>query len=497
MTGETVDFGVINWLVVAGFLLFTTILGERLKTKGDSLDSFFKGGQSMPWWAVSGSLIATKTSASTFIAVPAFIFAAGGDLTYLQATIGFALGVMIMLFVLLKEYYESDVFGPYEFFEQRLGISVGNLTRLIYIIGTLLAQSVRLLVTAVVLSVVSGMDTALCVAIIVTFSVVWSMIGGISTVIWTDAILYAVFTIGAIISLLYAVGAVPGGLAQVFEIADESAKLTLIDLSTDPTKITLWAALIGVTFFEFASTAVDQTVTQRALTCKNLSEARKAVGFSAVSVLTTWLMAGVALAIFAYYQLNPLDPGTAIEMAAEPDRIFPYFVIDQLPVGISGLIVAAIFAAGISTLDSALTALSEVSVVGLGRRYIPKLKGVSESVLIGWARRMIAVWGIAIGLLAIAAIPLQDQGLLALGFKASGFVYGSLIAIAFLSLMRRGNFVSILIGTVLGTLSVILLDQAGINFFWWYPVGASVTFFSALLIDFAQRLLPNSPNTRS
>jgi SSS family transporter len=490
MISEGAEFGLLNWIVVACFLGFTTIVAERLKTKGDSINSFFRGGQNIPWWAVTASLIATKTSASTFIAVPAFIFAAGGDLTYLQATIGFALGVLIMMFVLLKEYYENNVYSPYEFFEKRLGISVGNLTRGIYLVGTLLGQSVRLLVTAVVLSVVSGLDTSVCIGIIVLFSICWSMIGGISAVIWTDAILYLVFTFGAVIALLYALDAVPGGWKTVIEIADEHAKLTLIDLSTDPTKITLWAALIGVTFFEFASTAVDQTVTQRALTCKNFKEAQKAVGFSSITILTTWLMAGVALVIFAFYQLNPLEPTIAEQITSEPDRIFPYFVIDQLPAGISGLIIAAIFAAGISTLDSALTALSEVSVMGLGRRYISRLTQASEKVLIFWSRQFIAFWGVIIGSVAFAAIPLQGQGLLALGFKASGFVYGSLIAIAFLSLMRRGTFKGILIGTIAGSCVVVLLDFWNVNFFWWYPIGALITFATAIIFD-----RNNSPTT--
>lgn len=483
MDASDVAFGWIDWLVVAGFLAFTTMLGERLKTRGTDLETFFKGGNSIPWWAVSASLIATKTSASTFIAVPAFIFAAGGNLTYLQATIGFAAGVMIMAFVLLKDYYETGVYGPYDFFERRLGIRVGHLTRVIYIVGTLLAQGVRLLLTAVVLSVVSGMDTAICIALIVAFSVAWSAMGGISTVIWTDAILYAVFSVGAVITLLYAIDAVPGGWSQIIEIADQNAKLVLLDLSTDPTKITLWAALLGVTFFEFASTAVDQTVTQRALTCKNLHEARKAVVFSSVTVLTTWLMAAVALAIFAFYTLEPLSPQVAAEISAEPDRIFPFFVVDQLPTGVSGIIIAAIFAAGISTLDSALTALSQVSVVGLGRRIAPKVRDASDSQLLTYSKLMVLFWGIAIGLFAFFAIPLQDQGLLALGFKASGYTYGSLIAIAFLSLMRRGSFWGILIGVICSAFVVMLLDQMGVNFFWWYPVGALVTFAISLCFE--------------
>jgi SSS family solute:Na+ symporter len=483
MQPETINFGWINWIVVAGFLCAATWLGERLKTKGDDLNSFFKGGNGIPWWAVSLSLIATKTSASTFIAVPAFIFAASGNLTYLQASIGFIAGVFLMLFFLLKEYYNEDIYSPYDFIEKRLGVRTGHLTRIIYTLGTVLSQGVRLLVTAVVLSVVSGQETVVCVMAITLFAIIWSYIGGISTVIWTDAIQYIIFTLGALVALIFAISAVPGGIPEVLAIADEKAKLTLIDFSMDPTKLTLWAAVIGCTFFEFGSTAVDQTITQRALCCANLKEARKAVAFSAIGVITTWLMAAVALAMVAFYHVNPMAENVAKSMVLEPDRIFPYFVISQLPQGVSGIIIAAIFAAGISTLDSALTALSQTSVVGLGRKLIPSIRDASESTLVKLSRRVIIVWGLAISALAIAVIPLQEQGLLALGFKATGFIYGSLIGISVLALMRRGSFFTIVTATVIATFVVVWLDTQSVNFFWWYPIGACVTIGIVLCME--------------
>jgi Na+/proline symporter len=289
--------------------------------------------------------------------------------------------------------------------------------------------------------------------------------------------------LGAVVALVFTIHAVPGGIAEILLIADEKAKLTLIDLSTDPTKLTLWAAVLGCTLFEFGSTAIDQTVTQRALCCSNLKEARKAIAFSAIGIATTWLMAGVGLGIVAFYHLNPLSPEVAAAVAQEPDRIFPYFVIHQLPPGVSGIIIAAIFAAGISTLDSALAALSQVSVMGLGQKLLPNLRNMSEQALVKLSRITIIFWGLLICTLAIVIIPFQDEGLLALGFKASGVVYGSLIGIAVLALMRRGQFVGIVIATLVASMAVIWLDVLNVNFFWWYPVGAIITVAIALLFD--------------
>ncbi|VUD69264.1 Sodium/glucose cotransporter [Thalassocella blandensis] len=477
------QFGWLNWLIVAAFLVFTTRLGRYGKRQCRDLKSFYKANNNVPWWAVSCSLIATKTSSATFIAVPAFIFAASGDLTYLQATIGFALGVFLMLFVFLKQYYAENVFSPYDFIENRLGVKTANLTRIIYALGTMLSQGVRLLLTAVVLSVASGLDTIFCVVIITLFACIWSYMGGITSVIWTDVIQYVIFTLGAGLALVYAVEAIPGGIPQILTIADEKSKLILIDLATDPTKLTLWAAALGCTFFEFSSNAVDHTVTQRTLCCRNLNDARKALAFSSLAVLTSWLMAGVALAMVAYYHLYPMSSAMADSVTQVPDRIFPLFILEQLPVGISGVVVAAIFAAGISTLDSALTALSHTSVLGLGKRYITAWRDADDRTLVAYSKYSIVMWGLIICGIAVLAMPMQQHGLLVLGFKASGVVYGSLMGIALLSLLRKGRFISISIATIIASLCVLVLDFYHINFFWWYPIAAAITVFLTFAIE--------------
>lgn len=482
------QFGWFSWSIVLGYLAITTWLGGKLKERENSLKSFFKGNNDLPWWAVSLSLIATKTSASTFIAVPAFIFSVNGNLTYLQATLGFALGVFLMLFFFLKQYYAENVYSPYDFIQIKLGGNTANLTRLIFALGTLLSQAVKLLLTAVVLSVVSGLEILACVLIITFFACVWSYLGGIKTVIWTDVIQYFIFTAGAIVALIFAIDAIPGGVPQILSIADQKSKLVLIELTTDPRKMSLWAAVLGCTFFEFCSNAVDHTVTQRALCCRNYREARKALAFSSITVLTTWLMAGVALALVAYYQLHPMSPSVAEAIVKEPDRLLPYFIIEQLPQGIAGIVVAAIFAAGISTLDSALTALSHTTVLGLGKNYLGRLNNVSESKLVEYSRRGILIWGVLIGLIALLAIPLQERGLLVLGFKASGIVYGSLMGIAILALMGRGHFAAIALSAFVVSSLMGLLSAKEIHFFWWYPIGTCLTILLTLILE---RVIPH------
>lgn len=482
--GASAKFSTLNWIILAVFLIGTTVFGELVKSKDQGLDGFFKGGNNLPWWAVSLSLVATTTSVSTFIAVPAFIFSPPGNLTYLQMTFGFALGNILMIFLLLKQYYEEDVYSPYDFIQNRLGLKVSQLSRSLFMVGATMSQAVRLLGTALVLSVITGQDTITCIAIIAAFAVVWSYIGGITTVVWTDAIQFVIFIFGSLFALYFAINDVQGGVGEIMAIADQKAKLVLLDLSLDPHKTyTLWVGILGCTFFQFGSNAVDQVVTQRALCCKNLKEARKAVGFSALGLVTTWIMALVGIALVAYYHINPLTDEVAASISAEPDRLFPYYVVNELPNGVSGLIIAAMFAAGISTLDSALTALSQTSVMGLAPMFFPKIKTMPEKQIVKISKLTIIAWGVVLAFLAYLFSFAQGGGLLALGFKVPGYAYGTLIGIAFLALMRKGNFKGILAGAALSITCVILMHIEGISFFWWFPVGAIVVMLVALIHD--------------
>ncbi len=485
--GEEARFSTLNWIILAVMLFGTTYIGEKITGKGKGVDDFFRGGQNLPWWAVSLSLIATKTSVATFIAVPAFVFSMTGDMSYIQMTIGFILGNLLFVFVLLKEYYQENIYSPYDFIQNRLGQNVSQLSRLFFLLGATLSQGVRLVGTGLVLSVITGLDSITCIVIVASFAVVWSYIGGIATVVWTDVIQFIIFISGALFALYFAVGGIPGGFGEIIAIADAKAKLVLLDLSMDPTKTyTLWVGIFGSTFFEFGSDAIDQVTTQRALCCKNIKEARKAVAFSAIGASTTWIMLLVGLALVAFYHINPLSPEMAEAVISEPDKIFPYFVMTQLPDGVSGLIIAAMFAAGISTLDSALAALSQTTVMGVGPLLFPRMKTMSDKKIVRISKFAIIVWGVILTLLGCLFSMSQSQGLLSLGFKMPGYVYGILIGIAFLSLMRKGRFVAILIGSVCSVSFILWLNSVGVSSFWWYPMGAiivmAVTLFDHYFI---------------
>lgn len=478
MSSVTV-FTWLDWCVVAVFMLATTWVGHLLRGKGRTLDGFFLGGRDIPWWAVSISLVATQTSALTFIAVPAFVFQEGGDFRYLQMVLGFILGHFLMAATLIKPYYRMKTASPYDFIEGRLGKSTAQMSRVMFLAAVVLSQSIRLLSTALILSVVTGMDMTMAILIIATFAVVWTWMGGITTVIWTDVVQFVVLILGALLVLGYAVGSVPGGITEVMRIADEKAKLRLIDISMDPGQTyTLWVALIGATVFQWSADAVDQVSTQRLLCCRSLKDARLALMWAGAGTLTTVVLAFAALGVVAYYSLQPPSEADMEMLRQDPDRIFPFFVVNQLPVGVSGLIVAAFFAAGITTLDSALSALSHTFVNGV---YRPLFPGRPDRRVVMVARISVVVFAIVLGGAAFLFDRVDHPGLLHLGLALPGYTLGPILGFALLAWMRRGSFVSLLAGAVAAVVVIRILAVNDVAFFWAYPAGAAIVIAAGLL----------------
>jgi SSS family solute:Na+ symporter len=482
-------FGWINWGVLIAVVLGTTLLGHVLKGKARGMDGFFLGGRNLPWWAVSCSIMASQLSAVTIIALPGAIFREGGNLIFLQGTLlGFVVAKVLMAYIFVKPFYERKIYSPYDFIEHRLGPGASQLSRGLFLVSAILGHGVRLLTVALVLSVVVEIPIGQSVLIIGVFAVLWTLMGGITTVIWTDFVLFGVMLVGAIISLVAIMGGLPFGIAEAVRQLDEAAKLKLIDVAADPAKTwTVWTGLICFAIFELAQNSVDQVITQRMMCCRDYKEARKAVLGSLGIVAFSLLMSAVGLGVWLYYQHHTLDPEAAAFLAEQPSRAFPYFIVHELPIGVSGLLVAGIFAAGISTLDSALAALSETTVNGIYRKWIRP--DADEQQCLRLSRISVVAWGIVLSLLAyLAGSLVQNEGLLNLAYKVPVLTYGPMLMIAFFALARRGSFPAILAGAgasvavavallILKAQEVITLDQ-----FYIYPITCVVFAAVALAV---------------
>lgn len=502
MEGVHSHFTAVDWAVLAGYLLLTTWIGHALRGKQSTMKDFFLAGRSLPWPAVCGSIIATEISAITFVGVPGMVFAMGGDFTYLQWAIGSVAARFIVGIWFVKVFYEREIFSPYDYMQERLGPGARTLTTLLFFVSSVLGQSVRLLVTALILRAVTGLNFELCIAIIGLFAVVWTLMGGMTTVIWTDVIQFFVFVLGGALAFVWLIGSISGGLPEMLQVAGEAGKLRLWNLSTDPNvQFTLWVALIAMPFQNLAAFGTDQLNAQRMFCCRSAADARKAIIFSSFSQVLTILMLFVGAALYVYYLQNVPSPGEAKLFKEDPDFVFPVWITTTLPAGLTGLILAGAFAAAISSLDSALAALSQTSLSMLHGK--SGLQGDDRKLMLQ-SRIAVVAWGIALVLVAIGLQSIRDQvNLLSLAFGMVSYTYGPLLGAFLLAIspVRRdirgvwiGAILSILlviwvrpdIYNLLATLGFLTPDQAkslrpAISFAWMYPVTCLITLGCGIL----------------
>ncbi|MCP5535642.1 MAG: hypothetical protein H7A51_05325 [Akkermansiaceae bacterium] len=504
-----------DWAVVAAYMIITTLIGHRLSGKQANIKDFFLGGKTLPWWSVSGSMIATEISALTFIGVPGGVYAMSGDWTYLQWGLGSIIARFAVAYWLVPLYYEKEIYSPYDFMGDRLGEGVRRLVTGLFSVGAILGQSVRVLVTAIILQVVTGMDASLCIVVIGAVAVLWTFMGGMQTVIWTDVMQFCLFIFGGLLALTLLVGHLGweqiASLNQIVVDGENVNKLRWLDFTTpfaDPKlKYTMWVALIAMPFQNFTAFGVDQLNTQRMFCCGNIKDARKAMCWSSVSLLITILMLAVGAGLFAWYQVHVPSAELAAGFAKEPNYVFPTWITMEVPVGVSGLILAGAFAAAISSLDSILAALSQTSLsVIYGRR---KMETEGDGVaMVRLSRIAVCVWG---GILTLAGLGLlaaythnKDTDLIGLAFGMVAYTYGPLLGVLLAAILPvRVNTMGLLIGTAMSVILVswfrpelpqiftalqledvaksIVASRPKLASEWFFPVNASLTLVCGLL----------------
>ena len=460
------DLSLLNLAITVGVMIAVTVAGHLLAGGVKTRKDFFTAGGGLPWWAVSTSIIATVVSTVTFISVPTSVFQQGGNLFYIQALFGMMLGKILTGLVFAGPFHRAkDCSTVYEFIARRLNSRISSFSIFTGIVLTSLNTGIRLLTTALVLSVVSGFGLFISSSLIVGFAILWSWIAGLKTVIWTDFLLFIIFTIGAIFSIFWVSGQVDMSFAEAFRHLDEAGKLALFDFSVNPTRTyTIWAGLIGMSAAAL-SQAGSQAVFQRVKACRTETDARKAFIVSALLYVTPICMLAVGLALSLFYAQNPLPQDIADQLVSEPDRIFPYFIVTELPDGLSGILIAAIFAAGVSTIDTHLTEISNITVTDIYEKRFRR--GASEAHYLLVSRLTILLWGIFYVGMAMFMSRFQGEGLLNLLLMVPNFVTGIVLGTIVLALLRWGNWTSYLLGTATAFVSTVLMNLADVSFFFW------------------------------
>ena len=499
-------FKALDWGVLIGYLLLTTWIGHILKGKQATIRDFFLAGRSLPWPAVCGSIIATEISALTFIGVPGMVFAAGGDWTYLQWAIGSIIARFIVGIYFVKVFYEREIYSPYDYMHHRLGGGTKALTTALFFLGSILGQSVRLLVTAIVLKTVTGLDFHLCILIIGLFAIIWTLMGGMTTVVWTDVVQFGVFVFSGVLALGWIIYSLPEGWEQLVNIASDAGKFRLIDLTTDPAVgFTLWVGILAMPFQNMAAFGTDQLNAQRMFCCRSACDAKKAIIFSSFGQLVTILMLCVGAGLFAYYQHFPPSSSELALFGRDPDYVFPVWITTVIPPGITGLILAGAFAAAISSLDSALAALSQTSLSLCFHKEEFNHEKSSSRLL--WASKgAVVFWGIALSISAVGLDCMRGNiNLVNLAFGMVSYTYGPMLGIFLLALFRknigtRGIWIGLILSigltlyvrpdlyAILKNFQVITPEQATqwqpkLHYAWLYPTTCFITLGCGLLFS--------------
>lgn len=504
MQGVHAHFTWLDWGILFGYLALTTWIGHAMRGKQGTIRDFFLGGRSLPWPAVCGSIIATEISALTFVGVPAMVFAANGNFTYLQWAIGSIIARFIVGRFFVRAFYEREIYSPYEYMGNKLGGSVKTATTLLFFLGAILGQSVRLLVTAIILRTVTGMPFTVCIMIIGVFAIGWTLMGGMTTVIWTDVIQFGLFLFGGVLALIWLVTSLDGGWSQMVDVAGAAGKLRLIDLSTDPAVgFTLWVGIFAMPFQNMAAFGTDQLNAQRMFCCRSKEDAAKAMYWSSFSQVITVLMLFVGAALFVYYQQRPPTPAEAALFTEDADYVFPVWITTVLPPGLSGLILAGAFAAAISSLDSVLAALSQTTL-GLFAKHSDDPEADHRRHLFQ-SKIAVVLWGIALSAFAVQLDYLRGNiNMVNLAFGMVSYTYGPLLGIFLLALLPWGrdgrgvwtgmvlSFLLVLwvrpdIYTILENVGWITAAQAAawqphLHFAWMYPITTAVTLGCGVLL---------------
>ena len=429
----------LDYVVVAVYFLGVAAFGIRAAGRQRSEQDYFLGGRDVPWLAVSGSVIATETSTLTVIGIPAVAY--GGAFTFLQLALGFLLGRVVVAYTLLPRYFQGNQLTAYDFLGARFGQGIRSVASATFLLTRLLADGVRLFATAIpirVLLAAAGIEAsyAAIIAVIALVTAAYTLVGGLKAVIWVDVVQMVLYMGGAVLALFLLGQALPSG---ALALAAEAGKTRVVELGggwTDwlTSPYALPTAVLGGAVFSMASHGADHLIVQRLLACRSQRDGQKALIASGFGVLIQFaLFLLVGLFLWAYNE--GADP-SALGLT-RGDEVFPKFIVEGMPPGISGLLLAGIVAAAMSTLSSSLNALASSTMFdlweGFGRKRPEGARALrlSRAFTLGWA---VVFVGFAL------LFQSRDNPVVELGLAIASYTYGGLLGSFLLGLLiRRAN----------------------------------------------------------
>ena len=495
-------FTALDAIVLVAYLAGTTALGLWVGRRQRDAKDYFVADRAIPWWAVMFSIVASETSALTFISIPGLSYGAApgvGNLGFLQVVAGYILGRFVVASVLLPRYFAGNLVTAYALLETRFGLATRRFTSIVFMVTRALADSVRVFATAIPVALIISPSVTnkayvmpIAVLILGMLTVLYTYRGGMKAVVWTELVQAGVYISGALAALFILGGLVPGGWSSIWSSASTAGKTQAIDFTfTMSNPHTVWAGLIGGAFLAMASHGTDQLIVQRLMSSRSLKDAQRAIiGSGFVVFVQFFLFLTIGLGLWAFYNARAFPTGT--------DAIFPTFILDHMPPGLVGLIVAAIVAATMSTHSGAINSLAGATTHDI---YLPLTKrDASDPQTLKMGRMFALVWGtvLTLGALLFPQDTKTPVVVVALGiasFTSGGLLGGFFLGIFWRRAIQRDAIIgmSVAIATMAcivfarpisvaaPSLAPTLAPFATIAWPWYVLIGTAITLLVGIL----------------
>ncbi len=462
-------FNAADWLVIIVYLLGIIGLGVWFGRDQRNTRDYFLGSKTTPWWGIGLSIVAAETSALTIISVPAMAY--GGDISFIQIIVGYVIARILLAVVMVPHYLKGEIYSPYQLLESAFGPSARKVAGGMFLISETLAAGVRVYVASIPVRLIFG-DRVLglgmgdpilgAILLFVLLSLIYTYIGGVKAVIWTDAVQFGLFMAGGLFTLFYVPTLVEGGASALLSEAAKAGKLHWFNPEFSLSMpFNIWMGVIGGTFVVLSSHGAEQLIVQRVLACKTVADGRKALALSAVFIFPlflVFLLAGAML--WVYYQhhamaipIPEIRTGSGIKAN---DYIYPIFMVTAVPHVLKGFLIVAILSAAMSSVSSALTSLASVSTMDFVKGITRSAR--SEDYYLRFSKYSTVFWAAA--LIFVAYLSREVEYVLNAAFKLRGLTSGALLGGLLLVLLwRKGPAFPVVAGSIGSLLIMIAVSQ--------------------------------------
>ncbi len=468
---------ILDYSIIGLYLITVTIAGIYIGRRQKNAKDYFLGGKEMSWWSVGFSIVASETSTLTFISIPGLAYTS--NMHFLQLAMGYFIGRFLVSVIFIPAYYKGELETAYDFLGKRFGSSLRKFTSSVFIITRVLASGVRLFATAIPVHIITGWDYAQCILVIGSFTLLYTYVGGLKAVVAMDVVQLFIYLTGAAAAGLIIINGLPGGLSDVIRISTATVnKFEIFNFnfgdglySFFSSPYTLLGGFLGGTFLTMASHGTDQLLVQRLLGCKTKLESQKALMLDAAFIVLQFaFFLFIGLCLFAFYGGKPLQ-----ELGFNSsDEIFPRFIVEHLPHGLSGLVIAGVLASAMGTLSSSISSLASSSYLDLFKPLYKK--PINEKGEIYWSRLFTLIWGVV---LIGGAMLFTDtkNPVVELGLKIASFTSGALLGVFFMGLLiRKSSERDAFIGLITGVIVMVyIIFFTKINFTWHTLFGCIAT----------------------